>query len=266
MIITSRVAPDVVALTGAIPGPGGMCLPVNAYCVLDREPTLVDTGLSPVGAEFRTALWGLVEPEDLRRIVVTHDDRDHTGSLREILDTAPNARVVTNFVSMVKIGEDWPLPLDRLDLVNPGDRVGIGDDVLEVFRPPHYDSPGTLAFHALNRNVCFSSDCFGAFLPGDVDLAGTADDVPAPAYDGGMAVFASAVSPWMHDIAPQRWEAAVAGMRRRDIGTLLSTHGLPVGRGLGRLFDTAAAMPTGAAFVPPGQEFVDLMLETAGAH
>lgn len=209
MIITSRVAPDVVALSSAVPGPGGMCFPVNAYCLLGTEPTLVDTGLSPVGEEFRAALWNLVDP---------------------------------------------------------GDRVGIGDDVLEAFRPPHYDSPGTLAFHALSRNVCFSSDCFGAFLPADVDLAGTADDVPAPAYDGGMAVFASAVSPWMHDIAPQRWEASVAGMRRRDIGTLLSTHGLPVARGLDRLLDSAAAMPTGPAFVPPGQEFVDLMLETAGAH
>lgn len=185
MITTSRVAPDVVALSSAIPGPGGMCLPVNAYVVLGREPTLVDTGLSPVGEEFRTALWNLVEPADLARVVVTHDDRDHTGSLREILDAAPRARVVTNFVSMVKIGEDWQLPFDRLDLVNSGDRVPIGDDELVAFRPPHYDSPGTLAFHALGRGVCFGSDCLGAFLPGDVDLGGTADDLPAQAYDGG---------------------------------------------------------------------------------
>ena len=264
MITTSRVAPDVVALSSAIPGPGGMCLPVNAYVVLGREPTLVDTGLSPVGEEFRTALWTLVEPADLARVVVTHDDRDHTGSLREILDAAPRARVVTNFVSMVKIGEDWQLPFDRLDLVNSGDRVPIGDDELVAFRPPHYDSPGTLAFHALGRGVCFGSDCLGAFLPGDVDLGGTADDLPAQAYDGGMAVFVSAVSPWMHDLAPDRWEASVADLRRRRIGTYLSTHGLPVGSGFDRLLDAATRLPTGPAFVPPAQEYVDLMV--AAAH
>lgn len=263
MITTNRVAPDVVALTAAVPGTGGMCFPVNAYCLLGTEPTLVDAGLSPLGEPFRTALWNLVDPADLRRVIVTHDDRDHTGSLHEILAAAPDARVVTNFVSMVKIGEDRQLPFERLDLVNPGDRVEIGDDVLEVFRPPHYDSPGTLAFHALHRGICFASDCFGAFLPGDVDLAASAEDLPVETYAGGMAVFASAVSPWMHDLRAERWSAAVADVRRRGIGTWLSTHGLPVRHALDGLLDAAEALPARPAFVPPAQEFVDAVLAVA---
>jgi flavorubredoxin len=266
MITESRVAPDVVALSASIPGPDGMMLPVNAYCLLGSEPVLVDTGLSPLGEEFRTALWRLVDPDDLHWIVVTHDDRDHTGSLRTILDQAPQATVVTNFISMVKIGEDWPLPMDRLRLVNSGDRLEIGDDVLDMFRPPTYDSPGTLAFHALRRGICFSSDCLGAFLPGTVDLAATADDVPAADYAEGVAVFASALSPWMHDIAADRWHSALGDLRRRNVRTLLSTHGLPVGRGLEPLLDMAAGLPTGAAFVPPAQEFVEAMLAMSGAE
>jgi flavorubredoxin len=264
MITTSRVATDTVALSTALPGPGGMMLPVNAYCLLGAEPVLVDTGMSPDTEEFRAALWNLVDPGDLRWIVVTHDDRDHTGSLRAILDEAPQATVVTQFISMVKIGEDWPLPLDRLRLVGSGDRLDIGDDVLDVFRPPLFDSPGTLAFHAQRRGMCFSSDCLGAFLGGDVDLAATSDDVPAAEYDAGVGVFASANSPWMHDIAPERWAAGLADLRRRDVGTLLSTHGLPVTGGLDRLYDAAAGFPTGPAFVAPGHEFVDAMLAMAG--
>ncbi|MDT7709277.1 MAG: hypothetical protein QOG20_4884 [Pseudonocardiales bacterium] len=264
MITTSRVAADTVALSEALPGPGGMVLPVNAYCLLGSEPTLVDTGMSPDTEGFRAALWNLVDPADLRWIVVTHDDRDHTGSLRAILDEAPQATVVTHFVSMAKIGEDGPLPLDRLRLVKPGDRLEIGDDVLDVFRPPLYDSPGTLAFHAQRRGMCFSSDCLGAFLPGSVDLAASSDDVPAAEYDAGVAVFASANSPWMHDVAPDRWQAGVADLRRRGITTLLSTHGLPVDRGLDRLYGTAAGLQTGPAFEAPGQEFVDAMLVMSG--
>jgi flavorubredoxin len=265
MITQSRVAPDVVALSAALPGPGGTMLPVNAYCLLGPEPVLVDTGLSPLGEQFRSALWNLVDPADLRWVVVTHDDRDHTGSLRTILDQAPQATVVTNFISMVKIGEDWPLPMDRLRLVNAGDRLGIGDDVLHVFRPPTYDSPGTLAFHAVHRSICFSSDCLGAFLPDTVELGANAEDLPADDYAAGVAVFASALSPWMHDIAADRWQATLADLRRRDVGTLLSTHGLAVRHGLGPLLDMAAGLPAGAAFVSPGQEFVDAVLSMSGS-
>lgn len=266
MITTTAVAADTFSLSAALPGPDGMQLPVNAYCLRGTEPTLVDTGLSPLSAQFRDALWGIVDPADLRWIVLTHDDRDHTGSLRAILDEAPHATVVTNFISMVKIGEDWPLPLNRLRLVNTGDRIEIGDDALEAFRPPTYDSPGTLAFHALQRNICFSSDSFGAFLPGPVDLAATAEDLPTTDYHGGVAVFASALSPWMHDLSTDRWQTALADLACRDITTLLSTHGLPISRGLAALLDTTAGLPTGPAFVPPAQDFVDAMLAMAGPH
>jgi flavorubredoxin len=265
MIIQSRVAEDVVALSGSLPALDGLVLPVNAYCVLGAEPMLVDTGLSPLGEQFREALWGLVDPQDLRWIVVTHDDRDHTGSLRNILDQAPAATVVTNFISMVKIGEDWLLPMDRLRLVNAGERLDIGDDVLDVFRPPTYDSPGTLAFHALRRGTCFSSDCLGTFLPDTMDLGASAEDLPAADYADGVTVFASALSPWMHDLSPERWQAAVGDLRRRDVEVLLSTHGLPIRSGLGPLLDAAAQMPTGPAFVPPAQEFVEAVLAMSGS-
>ncbi len=257
MISTTRVAPDTHMLGTSVPGPNGVVFPVNAFCLLGSEPVLVDAGLSPQTEEFRAAVWNLVDPADLRWIVVTHDDRDHTGSLQAILDEAPNATVVTNFISMVKIGEDWQLPLHRLRLVNSGDRVEIGDDVLEAFRPPTYDSPGTLAFHARHRDVLFGSDCMGAFLP---SLAESAEALPAADYQGGAMAFASAMCPWLQDVDPARWQTRIAELRRRDPNVLLSTHGLPVSSGIEGLLDACAGLPTGPAFTPPGQEFVQAML------
>ena len=236
--------------------------PVNAFGLLGSEPALVDTGLSPLTEEFRAALWNLVDPADLRWIVVTHDDRDHTGSLRAILDEAPNATVVTNFISMVKIGEDWPLPMHRLRLINSGDRLEIGDDVLEAFRPPTYDSPGTLAFHALRRDILFSSDCMGAMLP---SLAEVAEELPAADYQAGAMMFNSAMCPWLRDVDPSAWQARVADLRRRDPALLLSTHGLPISGGIEGLLTAAAGLPTGPTFTPPGQEFVDAMLAMSGS-
>jgi glyoxylase-like metal-dependent hydrolase (beta-lactamase superfamily II) len=263
MINTTRPAIDTHMLGTSVPGPDGVVFAVNAFYLPGVEPTLVDAGLSPQTEQFRAALWNLVDPADLRWIVVTHDDRDHTGSLRAILHEAPNATVVTNFISMVKIGEDWQLPLHRLRLINSGDRLEIGDEALDVFRPPTYDSPGTLAFHALRRDVLFSSDCMGAFLP---SLAEAAEAIPAADYRAGAMMFASAMCPWLPDVDPGRWRARVADLRRRSPAVVLSTHGLPLTSGLEGLLTATADLPTGQAFSPPGQEFVEAMLAmSAGA-
>ena len=259
-MITTGIAPDLFALSDAIPVPGDMQLPVNAYLVRGAEPLLVDTGLGTAEEPFLAALRELIDPGDLRWIVVTHDDRDHTGSLFTLLDEAPSARVVTSFVSFAKIGEDQPLPLDRLRLMRAGDRLDIGDDALDAFRPPLFDSPGTLAFHAVRRGVCFASDCFGAFLPGAVDLSTDGDELPPADYAQGVGVFASANSPWMHDVAPRRWSATLADFRHREVDTLLSTHGLPLRHRLPGLLDAAERMPGAEVFMPPGQEFVDAVL------
>lgn len=98
-----------------------------------------------------------------------------------------------------------------------------------------------------------------------MDLATPAEEIPAADYDAGLAVLASAISPWMRDVAPDRWAAAVADLRGRGVGTLLSTHGLAASGAVGRLPDRAAGLPTGPAFVPPGQEFVEAVLAAAGS-
>ncbi len=264
-MLTTTVVPaaDTFSLSTMVPGPG-MQLPVNAYCLRGSQPTLIDAGLPPLSDELCAALWQLIDPVDLRWIVITHDDRDHIGSLAAILDDAPHATVVTNLLSVIRIAEDWTIPPDRLRLVNAGDRVDIGDDVLEAFRPPTYDSPGTLAFHALHRNVCFSSDSLGSVLPLSAEPGMTAEDVPAVEYHDGTAMFASMLSPWLHDLSADRWQAAVADLQRRDIASLLSGHGLPVTTGLAPMLEAFARSYSSPPFVAPTQDAIDLMSTVSG--
>ena len=84
-IHVSSPADDVVALTDVKEIPGLGFLPVNAYVVQAEQPLLVDSGLPTSRPDFLQALWAQIEPADLRWIYLTHPDRDHTGSLMEIL-------------------------------------------------------------------------------------------------------------------------------------------------------------------------------------
>ena len=74
---------------------------MNAYVLHAEQPVLVDSGLPASRADFLEALWNEIDPADLRWIYLTHPDRDHTGSLMEVLQAAPAAgAVVTTFIGL----------------------------------------------------------------------------------------------------------------------------------------------------------------------
>lgn len=262
MIEIQPLTPSLRVLRSSLPGRGGQLLPVNAYVVGTDEVVLVDTGMASDRDEFCAQLWSLVAPEQLRSIVVTHDDRDHSGNLRWLLDEVPWAEVVTGFLTMVKLGVDWQLPLERLRLVAPGQTVALGDDVYDVLEPPYYDNPSTLAFHARGRDVLFSSDCFGAFLPEIVDAAG---DVDPAVYHEGMTSFGLVLSPWVPDLDPGVWARSVDGLAGREAGAILSAHGLPRLAEVGTAIESLRALRATERTAPPGQEVVERMLAAHGA-
>ncbi|WP_449345284.1 hypothetical protein [Streptomyces narbonensis] len=56
---------------------------------------------------FLKSLWSLIDPADLRWVVVTHDDRDHTGALARVLEAAPRAKVLTHAISLTRLSEEF---------------------------------------------------------------------------------------------------------------------------------------------------------------
>lgn len=161
-MFVSRPAPDVTALSDAAEIPGLGFLPVNAYVIHAAEPMLLDSGMPASRADFLEAVWSAVDPADLRWVYLTHPDRDHTGSLMEVLTAAPQARLVTTFIGMGILSIDYAIPPDRVFLLNPGQSLDLGDRQLTAFRPPVFDSPATTGVHDQKTGTCFTSDCFGA--------------------------------------------------------------------------------------------------------
>ncbi|QKQ26676.1 MBL fold metallo-hydrolase [Candidatus Reidiella endopervernicosa] len=84
----------------------------------------------------------VVDPKDLRWIWITHADMDHLGNLEAVLSEATNARIVTTYIGMAKMGLHG-LPLVRVFLLNPGQSLNVGDRQLMAVKPPTYDAPET---------------------------------------------------------------------------------------------------------------------------
>ncbi|WP_159944076.1 MULTISPECIES: MBL fold metallo-hydrolase [unclassified Nocardiopsis] len=246
-----RVAPGIHALPSELPIPGLGLQPVNAFLVMAAEPMLIDAGMPVDRAAFEHSLHSLVDPSDLRWIVVTHDDRDHTGLLPRLLETAPQATLVTSPISVTRLCEEFRLPQERIVTANPGGRLRTADRVLSFHRPPVFDSPGTLAVHDHASGTLYSSDSFGTVLP---EIGDHLHDHEEQEFFEGFAVLNRAIAPWTRLVDPVKFLEPIAELRDLRPERLLSSHAPAVEGNLDPLFEAMARVPD----LPPWPPEADL--------
>ena len=201
-------------------------LPINTFVLKGREPMLVDTSVGGFGDAFISGLEDVVDPAELRWIWLSHMDWDHIGNLTRVLERAPNATVITNFLGVAKLGL-VNIELPQFHLMQPGESIDIGGHRLTAMRPVYYDAPETMGFHDETARVLFAADSFGALLPGPVERLSDADE---NVLRDGMFSWSSIDAPWMADHDGSALSRKLAAVERLEPQALLSAH-LPVARG-----------------------------------
>lgn len=243
-------------LPAYVPVPGFGILPVNASVIPGDEPVLVDTGLTALRGEFLEKLQQVVDPASLRWIWITHMDPDHVGNLEAILDLAPDARVVTTFLGMGKLGL-LGLPQDRVYLLNPGQTLHLRDRSLACLRPPTFDAPETTALFDSATGTYFSADAFGALLDRPTE---TAAAVPADVLAEGLTTWATVDCPWLHWMDPDAFHQRLQAIRRMGPARILSSH-LPPAEGIDEhLFRSLDAARGSREFLGPDQATLERMM------
>ena len=260
MVTSYKAAPDIEVLTSNFPIPGYGLVPINAFVIKGSEPILVDTGTVVESGEFLSALRAVIDPADLKWIWLTHTDLDHIGSLHALLAENPRIRVITTFLGVGIMSLSAPLPMDRVYLVNPGQKITVGDRTLTAIKPPAFDNPSTTGFYDDKSGVFFSSDCFGALLPSAAPQ--NAADLSDKALREGQLFWAVLDAPWLHKVDRAAFAKELDGIRRMAPKMVLSSH-LPAAPGAmtERLLASLAAAPATQPFVGPDQAALEQMLK-----
>ena len=252
-----QAAPDTYVLPAYHPVPGIGLLPVNAFVIKSKEPVLFDTGLGEDRGEFMKALQSVIDPRDIKWIWLSHDDSDHTGSLREILDAAPDARLVVNFVGASRMSADWPVPMPRVYFLNPGESISVGDRKLTAVRPPLYDAPGVNGLYDDKTGAFFSGDSFGAIIPSQVE---DASEIPEEDLAQGFYIWHAVDQPWVHLVDESKFGKLLDQVRDMAPKMILSAH-LPPCYGMNeRCLSLMAARPSSEPFVGPTQADLEAMM------
>ena len=255
-------APDVHVLPGSLTLPGIGVLPVNAFLLMSQEPVLVDTGLGVDGDDFVDALSSLIDLRDLKWIWLTHDDADHTGSIRRVMEAAPNAKLVTHGMGALRMSSWWPVPMERVHAIRFGDQIHVGDRTLTAFAPPLFDNPTSTGVLDESTGSLFSVDSFGAIIP---EATQYASDVPPDALAGGMLGWATSDSPWVHISDRHVFGEVLDRVRKLQPSRIFSSH-LPVadGTSLDEFLEVLATVPDAEPFMPPdAQQFTQLIDQMA---
>jgi len=241
--------PDTHAIVSCLPVPGFGVLPVNAFVIHGREPVLVDTGMAALRTQFMAQLRAVLDPRELRWIWITHTDPDHLGNLEAVLAEAPHARVVTTYLGMGKMGL-LQLPLERVFLLNPGQRLNIGDRQLTAIRLPTFDAPETTGLFDSKTRTLFSADCFGALLDGPAE---TAAEISPDTLRDGCVAWATVDAPWLELVDPASFKRELEAIFKLDPATILSAH-LPPATGMtATLLEYLSLAREAPRFVGPDQ-------------
>jgi flavorubredoxin len=258
MVVAYKASPDIDVLTSSIPIPSLGQVPVNAFVLHGPEPMLVDTGAVVQNTEFMTALRSVIDPAELRWIWLTHTDADHIGTLHQLLNENPRVRVVTTFLGVGIMSVSAPLPMDRVYLLNPGEKLVLPDRTLVAFKPPVFDNPSTTGFYDDKTRVLFSSDCFGALL---ADPPQDAREISASELREGQIRWATIDSPWLHKVDRSALAKELEAIRRMEPAMILSSH-LPMAPSelTERLLTSIADAPASPPFVGPDQAALEAMM------
>ena len=217
-----KVADETFVIPEGLPVPGVGTLPINAMVIRGAQPMILDT-LAIVHREtFLREAFALVDPADVRWLFLSHEDRDHSGAIMQVLERCPNAKLITNYLGFGKLGEEFSIPPERVYLLNDGETLDIGDRKVTAARPPLYDSSATRGLWDPKTGVYFGADCFGAVME---DVPQFVDEAPKKTFEDGYFWMNRANHIWFEHLMQSAIDEAADRIVQLGPKIVVSGHG-----------------------------------------
>lgn len=228
-------------------GTAPVLVALNSLVIRAAEPVVVDTGMAENREQYLADVFGLVEPDDVRWVFLSHDDVDHTGNVNALMDACPNATLVVNWFMTERMGASLTVPPTRQRWIDDGGALDVGDRTLRALRPPIFDSPTTRGLFDPTTGMFWSSDSFATPM---LTPARDVDELEEGFWTDGMLMFDQYVSPWVTMVDDARFQATVDRVAALEPSVMAGCH-TPAIRGerVARAIATTRTVPT--AIVPP---------------
>ena len=197
-----------------IPLPDGTSY--NSYLIQGSEKTaLIDT----VDPAMRDVLIRNLEElgiKDINYVIANHAEQDHSGSLPQILDLYPGAKVVCTPKCKDLLMDSLLIPQDKFITVKDGKTLSLGDKTLEFIHAPWVHWPETMLTYLREDGVIFTCDFLGSHLATS-DMFVTDE---ATVYEAAKRYYAEIMMPFRSIIRKN-----LQKIKELAIDTIVPSHG-----------------------------------------
>lgn len=133
----------------------------NSYFINAGKKAIVEVAKEKFFDVFLKKLQSVTDPRELQYIILDHTEPDHSGSLRRLLEIAPDATVVGSG-NAIRYLEDIVNKPFRSLIVKDGDLLNLGNKTLRFVSAPNLHWPDSIYTYIEEDKVLFTCDSFGA--------------------------------------------------------------------------------------------------------
>ncbi|MEN9518547.1 MAG: hypothetical protein RLZZ381_1135 [Cyanobacteriota bacterium] len=133
----------------------------NSYLIEGDRIALVDTSHAKFRELYLEALRGLIDPQKIDYLIISHTEPDHSGLVKDFLELAPQAVVVASKMALKFLEDLVHQPFEQIIAKN-GDTIDLGQGhVIEFVNAPNLHWPDTIFSFDHHSRILFTCDAFG---------------------------------------------------------------------------------------------------------
>ena len=133
----------------------------NSYLIRGEKTALVDTSHAKFRQLYLDALQGIIDPQEIDYLIISHTEPDHSGLVQDFLALAPQATVVAAKTA-IKFLEDLVHQPFESQIVKTGNSIDLGKGhIIDFINAPNLHWPDTIFSYDRGTNILYTCDAFG---------------------------------------------------------------------------------------------------------
>jgi len=133
----------------------------NSYFINAGKKTLIEVVKEKFSETFLRKLRSVTDPSEIKYIILDHTEPDHSGSLKQLLEIAPEATLVGSGNAIRYLQDIINTPFKSM-AVKDGDTLDLGNKTLKFISAPNLHWPDSIYTLLVEDKILFTCDSFGA--------------------------------------------------------------------------------------------------------